>query len=462
MDFFAFNESSIAEFGGINSPRPSIVKLNNVCVSLREIPTEIPNLLTGSKVLVLKKKLNLHVSKSASLKLRNALESSAPLDYDTIKYDMSMINKMERALWIPGITFHLVIKTNFAHFFLSSFWRFFVFLSYLPYYGLKHLDNLFLSPIFDVAPHDLQRHNVKDLNVDRELFDTVHGVKHFSFAVIRVALSMHKKLFRTSPHTIIQAYEKDAAGRSFMYCFEELWSVSPGRGEDTRDRYYNGVLKQSPLILFDPINGKVGLKNLFTKFREEISFVFEIGLPPKPITCIKKILIYTREDAGQRVIPTENLYQIQDMITSMFPMSEITVIKSLKRLLFREQVELFSRHDLLINPHGSNSLNQIFMPIGAIVFESMPSCIEISATHRTGISEALSHHFRYIPSLECYNRSLDKVCQYTRHNKMPKIPGKGWSSFSASKGHQRCPTVSFNIERLKYELGQRYLQSCAH
>ena len=137
---------------------------------------------------------------------------------------------------------------------------------------------------------------------------------------------------------------------------------------------------------------------------------------------------------------------------------DIAVVTHLNELSFMEQVDLFRKTDFLITPHGSSSLNQLFMPVGSIVFESMPSCFEISITHRTGISKSLKHKFKFIESLECKNRSLDSVCQYNRHGIMPTIPGKGWKSFSASKGHQHCPTVSFNISILASEVEKLAVQ----
>jgi len=210
-------------------------------------------------------------------------------------------------------------------------------------------------------------------------------------------------------------------------------------------------LKKSPLILSDPFRGEVGVKKLILHFRDEISRVFDVELPLEPPRCIKKVLIYTREDSGQRVLPSDNLRMIKDIISQNKNL-EITVLTHLNELSFMEQVDLFRNTDFLIAPHGSSSLNQMFMPVGSIVFESMPSCFEISITHRTGISKSLSHKFKFIESLECRNRSLDSICQHNRNGLMPNMPGKGWKSFSASKGHQRCPTVSFNTRILSSEI----------
>lgn len=430
-----------ADFG--LSSVPYVARFKNICVTHRVVPTLVPNHSYGKKELIQKKKISVHFSQYCPAQLKKRIVNSAPSDFTYIGFDLEEILCNYSVTWITGPTVHLTLKSNFAHFFMDTYWRFFVLLSHLSKFGIQGIDTVFISPLLDVAKNDLHRHNFRELNMNQQLYGPIKKVNHFSFAALRIALSLHEKLVGRSPSVHFHNYSSERSSKKYMYCFEDLWSVSPLRSEDIRNMYLDGVLKKSPLILKDPFHGDYGVKKLLQNFRNELTRVFDIELQQEPLKCIKSVLIYTREDAGQRILPSENLRMIQRILSQNTNL-DVTVISHLNGLSFIEQVELFRKTDFLITPHGSSSLNQLFMPVGSIVFESMPSCFEISITHKTGISKSLEHHFKFIESLECKNRSLDSICQYSRDGRMPNVPGRGWKSFSASKGHQRCPTVSFN------------------
>lgn len=443
--------SAKADFGVASVPY--VARFKNICISHQDVPTLVPNYGSGDKELIQKKKTSVHFSQTCPPQFKKKIVNSAPSDFTFIEFDLEEIIGTHNLVFVDGLTVHLTLKTNFAHFFMETYWRFFVLLNYLSKFGIQRIDKIFVSPLMNVAKHDLQRHNIADLDMDQQLHGPVKKVTHFSFAALRIALSLHKKLVGHFLPILFHDYSTEHSSKKKIYCFEELWSISPLRSEDTRNMYHNGILKKSPLILKDPFNGEYGVRRLILNFRAEITRVFGVELQQGQLQCIKRLLIYTREDSGQRILPSENLRMIKSIISKNLNL-DLSIVTHLSDLSFIEQVELFSKTDFLITPHGSSSLNELFMPIGSVVFESMPSCFEISITHETGISASLRHQYKFIESLECKNRSLDSICQHNRNGKMPTLPGRGWSSFDASKGHQRCPSVSFNIRIFSIEIDE--------
>ena len=79
-------------------------------------------------------------------------------------------------------------------------------------------------------------------------------------------------------------------------------------------------------------------KHLIYKFRDEITGLFGFKLEHEPLKCIKSVLIYTREDSGQRVLPPENLKMIQEVFSQNMNL-DVSVISRLNNLSFVEQVE---------------------------------------------------------------------------------------------------------------------------